>query len=437
MTKNVNLFVLIILLLLPGTVFAANHYVRAGATGSNNGSDWANAWTSLPSTLIRGDIYYIADGTYGSNTFNDAVSGTTVITVKKATAADHGTDTGWNNTYGEGQAIFTAPIIVSTGYWVFDGATRTSITTGHGIVINCSSGAKGMIITGASNSTFKYIAVIGSGPDGSPGYANDLIYSLDGTNNVTIQYSYFYNAGRTHILARGSNTWLIEHSYFDTNESVAAQHSEGISALSSNNWEIRYCTWIREEGTGILVFGTGGGWKIHGNVFEDHCGDHNHCPGGASRLIGGWTVENISTAYIYNNTFVNNHTGNVGYTNDTNINVKNNLYINNTGIASFNYGSGTHDYNAFNGVSTFSEANGQANLTSAIFVDYAGQDYRLSGPTNSGDNSITSVCPACATDAFGNTRGADGVWDRGAYEYTGGGGGGGKVPQPQNIISIQ
>ena len=38
------------------------HYVRAGATGLNNGSDWNNAWTSLPATLVRGDTYYIADG---------------------------------------------------------------------------------------------------------------------------------------------------------------------------------------------------------------------------------------------------------------------------------------------------------------------------------------------------------------------------------------
>ena len=45
---------------------AANHYVRQGAGGS--GGDWTNAYSDLPSTLTRGDTYYVADGTYSSHT---------------------------------------------------------------------------------------------------------------------------------------------------------------------------------------------------------------------------------------------------------------------------------------------------------------------------------------------------------------------------------
>jgi parallel beta-helix repeat protein len=58
-------------------------YVRAGAIGNGTGSDWTNAITQLPATLTRGYTYYIADGSYGSYTFDDAVSGTQVITLKK------------------------------------------------------------------------------------------------------------------------------------------------------------------------------------------------------------------------------------------------------------------------------------------------------------------------------------------------------------------
>jgi hypothetical protein len=36
------------------------HYVRQGVTGSNDGSNWTNAYTSLPAKLIRGHTYYIA-----------------------------------------------------------------------------------------------------------------------------------------------------------------------------------------------------------------------------------------------------------------------------------------------------------------------------------------------------------------------------------------
>ena len=40
--------------------------VRQGATGLANGSDWTNAFTSLPATLQRGATYYLAGGSYPS-----------------------------------------------------------------------------------------------------------------------------------------------------------------------------------------------------------------------------------------------------------------------------------------------------------------------------------------------------------------------------------
>src|ERR1700754_1598691 len=53
---------------------AANHYIRAGSTGAQTGNDWSSAWPALPSTLVRGDTYYIADGTYSGRTFSTAAS---------------------------------------------------------------------------------------------------------------------------------------------------------------------------------------------------------------------------------------------------------------------------------------------------------------------------------------------------------------------------
>src|SRR5688500_534390 len=67
-------------------------YVRAGATGAQNGSDWTNAFTRLPASMVRGATYYVADGTYdGSIAFNTPASGTTYIFIKKATESAHGT----------------------------------------------------------------------------------------------------------------------------------------------------------------------------------------------------------------------------------------------------------------------------------------------------------------------------------------------------------
>src|SRR5262245_59157235 len=85
---------------------ATTRYVRLGAGGANTGLDWTNPFTSLPSSLTRGFTYFLADGSYPGYTFDDAASGTSVITLKKATVAEHGTNTGWSDAFGDGQAIF-------------------------------------------------------------------------------------------------------------------------------------------------------------------------------------------------------------------------------------------------------------------------------------------------------------------------------------------
>jgi hypothetical protein len=53
------------------------------------------------------------------------------------------------------------------------------------------------------------------------------------------------------------------------------------------------------------------------------------------------------------------------------------------------------------------------------FVDLANEDFRLSSATSSGKSDLGSPYNV---DAYGNIRGSDGVWDRGAYEYNSGGG---------------
>ncbi len=47
-------------------------YVRPGAAGSGDGSDWTNAFPALPADLERGKVYLIADGSYGAYGFDDA-----------------------------------------------------------------------------------------------------------------------------------------------------------------------------------------------------------------------------------------------------------------------------------------------------------------------------------------------------------------------------
>jgi hypothetical protein len=76
---------------------------------------------------------------------------------------------------------------------------------------------------------------------------------------------------------------------------------------------------------------------------------------------------------------------------------------------------GAADYNRYSsGVAHGSEAHAQT-ITANPFVSTAAKNLRLTGPTTGG----LSLAAAYQTDMTGMVRGADGVWDRGAFEFAG------------------
>ena len=123
---------LIFALSLPA--FAANHYICPGATGTHSGAEWTDAYTGIgsatgninPASMTRGDTYYVANGqvTLAASTtnFSTADSGTSLITIQKATDANNGTSTGWTNggtgTCNSSQALF-GPMNFSSDYWTW------------------------------------------------------------------------------------------------------------------------------------------------------------------------------------------------------------------------------------------------------------------------------------------------------------------------------
>ncbi|MBI2400686.1 MAG: hypothetical protein HYV23_06490 [Deltaproteobacteria bacterium] len=136
MKKFSILLALVILYGAPGLSAAATYHIRAGAKGNMSGNDWINAMPQLPATLVRGNTYYIADGSYPGYTFDDPQNGAWIY-VKKATAGNHGTPAGWQNAFGDGKAVF-GPLKFTTGYYEIDGASGGGPgkwTTGHGIKV--------------------------------------------------------------------------------------------------------------------------------------------------------------------------------------------------------------------------------------------------------------------------------------------------------------
>ena len=154
-----NAILLFLLWAVPSPSIAANRYVWCGAAGAGTGVDFINATTDLPASLVRGDTYYVAGSatcTYAVHTFNDAESGTSVITIKKANAADNSAVAGWQAAFATDQAIWTMaddPGIgaLRTGIWhicrsyyTVEGGTGSG-TSGYGFVIRSANNINGII----------------------------------------------------------------------------------------------------------------------------------------------------------------------------------------------------------------------------------------------------------------------------------------------------
>jgi len=442
--RVIKLMVLILSLMILNmtSAYASDVCVRSGATGLGNGSDWTNAYPSLPATLIRGNTYYVATGNYGSYVFDDPSSGTNYITVKKATVADHGISTGWSNSYETGQAVFGS-IKFTTSYWVLDGVTGGgpgSWETGHGFKVSSNLGSPVHLIdlTGnISNITLSHIEA--TNPDGrTSAVETDVIYALGAVSGIKINHCYWHDIASCHLLTRSSQGITIEYSKFSRNGPASnSKHKESWSLSADSNVIMRYNVLEDISNTAFIgnVNGCGvsNNWQIYGNVFV-HTGKVSDVAVSALMNLGYSSCMTLSNWKFYNNSVINLNPGGGGNASirgsgtDGGGNVAyNNIYYH-VNANDITYALGfASDYDFFSdnyrieGCSppcNINNKNGQlhAQISSGSpFVSWTNGDYRLASQTNAG-----YILPSpFNTDLSGNNRGADGVWDRGAYEFSG------------------
>jgi hypothetical protein len=300
----------------------SKRYVRAGASGNGSGTDWLNAMPALPAVLVRGDTYYLADGTYGRYTFNTPNSGSTQIAIKKATENDHGTATGWQATYGQGQADFSAWQVLTDNH-IFDGQRRnsdwtTGATSQYGIKIAGDGPLRISSDTtvGADNATFCYVDVQAGGRD--TGSGDDVVYGLSGNSNITFQSCALHDSDRTIFTMRGNwKNLVVDHTYMARNTSTPASHGELLSMTESENVTWSHNVMEDIEGTGFIVGindGIATNWNIFGNVFYHspayHADTgrkpgHNEGVSGVVFVADDASNRNIGNNFrFYNNTIV-------------------------------------------------------------------------------------------------------------------------------------
>lgn len=452
-----KVLILLLLLLLPGTAGATDHYINAAVSGgSDTGADWTNAWGTLPETLVRGDTYWIADGQYGAYTFNDAVSGDTKIWIKKATVAAHGTETGWDNAYGDGQAVFTGAGTVwqvTTSNWVFDGqgTNTTADTTGQGIkILVTATNVKGAHIHGPSSWSanlpdtlvFKHIEIQGKGYGLGIGDKDaDGLYVTppadgNGPKNVTIQYCYLHDINRVHIHSSYCSDWIVEHTYFARNDADdPAVHAEAWADYGGDDMIVRYCTFADIAGTGVIaLLGSDPthdpheNWEVYGNLFFYTPGNPYNRGGVAKGVFCSSTDDPVYGLKFYNNTTVNIPGLNAGLVFDvasTDVEAYNNIWVNcNMLVGTSMTTVATHDYNYYSGCIDYrdgsnidaglvaEESNAQLG-TVDVFADSANVDFTLAVQTDPG---YTLASPY-DVDRTGTAYSVSGGWSMGYDAY--------------------
>ena len=387
------------------------YHIRSGAIGDNSGSDWTNAFPTWPASFIRDEDYYIAAGSYGNVTVNQAASGTDRIRVKRATYTEHGSAIGWNPDYADGVANFTR-INFNASYVLFTGQHRSGWKTGYPIKITTGQPKAIERGTGVHTLEIAYTEAEGVGRDGVGSPSNDIVYFLSGSDYY-FHHCYFHHPGRTVFLLRACTDSLVEYCWFARNESTPEQHSQAVSAMTgTDGWVFRFNYWEDIEGTAIITF-FGDAWQVYGNVFFNSGEDPEYPGGTGNGSVATWTGYVVSNTAVHHNTFVDllgwnsgvqffslsEGQGNTSY---------NNLYINCQAVG---LGGHEHDYNAFWDSNARGEPNAQINVPTNIFRNYGAHDFSLAYSTTPG----VSLGSPYNVDIIGTVR-EPGRYDRGAYQ---------------------
>lgn len=270
-------------------------YVRAGATGNGNGSDWSNAFTRLPDTMERGVTYLVADGNYSNHDFSDAVSGTDKIYIRKATVHDHGTDTGWVDSYGDGQAVFGI-LNFTTGYYVFDGVTDYGF--------KALGGYKGAVVDIHANHT--------------------QILHTDIDGNFQLTSGYQSNGACTGLTITGTDVTVQSSDIHNiADDGVTLYNVDSVNIIESKIHHLHACGTY--NGCGPCYNGHSDGFEINNT---------------ANLTITGNMVYDVKSTSAF-------FSGNLGQTHSSNLTLTNNIfYTPQTGLTAYlQYIQGANVYN--------------------------------------------------------------------------------------------
>lgn len=396
-----------------------NWYVRPSG-GGGGGTTWTNAWNNLGginwASIAAGDSIWVAGGNYTQD-LSPAATGTpgSRVYVRRARsdASECTGAAGWSAGYDLTVRMVACTInFGSSSQYVTVSGRTTSDGGSYGWFIDFTGRTSGTGISGDGNPqycTAEYMDLQG------PGYitVSDDTRGVDFTpaegstaigNCISHAKIWDWESGIYNTVLDGSIfEWIEMYNIGCVN--AATFHPNGIFiSYGANSGTVRYC-WFhqgpesRTNGVGEGIFfeqsGAASGWKIYGNVFS-HLED--------MRSIQITSMQ--TNLKIYNNSFFNAYPaiqirddqgGGVAGSSET----RNNIFLNSA-----------HD-------TCGTESHNLSQASPDPFVDSANDDFHIKSNSGAGypRDAGTALAAEYATDPDGVTRGADGTWDIGAYEY--------------------
>lgn len=408
---------------------ARDFYLRAGATGANNGTDWNNAWNNTTSitwgSVGPGDTIWIAGGDYAKLTVGATGATNAPITLRRVRSTNSvpASAPGWNNSFDSQPTIHEIVWLNdNVGSWfTVDGQIDAGI-----LVPNNTAGedyAIHLYANGAHYIVLQYLDIKG------PSSPTPVVHNGD-TRAITLnphggatcygaRVSYCRLRGDVSaLLIGGQNGLIFEHNKiydnYIVNGSDVCCHPNAVvsTAAASRNVHFRYNEIWDWEVEGIMWLSANDHWYIYGNLWHDGAGT-------VSRVME--PQASVDFVYVFNNTFVNvpaycirTDLGGWG----ANCASSNNIYFAVGGAHGFN--KGQDDYDLSNGSN--SETHGIGGATSGIFVNYAGGNYHIVSNTAAGfpRNHGAPLTAPMNIDFDGLIHGVDGAWDIGAFEFNSG-----------------
>lgn len=326
---------------------------------------------------------------------------------------------------------------VSLSYIEIDGVEANSTNCTTSSCASPTAGSGGLYIGNTANTTDTVSALVLSHL-----FIHDIFGQINTAGSVT--------------------SMTLANSYLETNFSCGAspvacnQHSNGLdtsanvnTGIGLNNLDVHDSVFKNIQGTAdiICLGGTCTGWTIYNNIFYyssdfDTVCQHNVTSAtcGVSKLIGDNVGNTLQNSVFYGNTISRIHLYNTGQggadeagllisqTGSTGNTIENNLWWSCTAGDITSQTNVAHDYNTWLNTSNastttntheFQTGTAPGGAATLPFVAEYSNFALTSETVDAHLNDGVSLTSPYNLDFIGATRGADGTWERGAYEFNG------------------